>query len=433
MFREELEDLKNRYLGRLSVLHVLESRGAGDRPVHRPHRRGEVRGAVRRTGSICASVDTAFICGPEPMMLAIAGALKEHGLADSADQVRAVRLGPARPRPSKRAAEHRRRHLELDAEATVTLDGATRTFRMPKEGTSLLDAALAASLDAPYACKAGVCSTCRAKVLEGEVEMAVNYALEDYEVRAGYVLTCQCYPAQRQGRRRLRPVREKMPMTPRRCRSRTISPRAASLTAPANAPARYRGELMRLMAAFVDSELAASAGFADTINVAPGITERIAAARITLEKADHAERVLEHHGRLRRRHRRATPATTPGPTACRATPTLGQARHGGDMRLAVFHYPIQGWTDAVVMNVLQGLATGVQLEELARVSYAPLAEVFRAIAPRERRHAELGHRRPRARSPPPRKAAPRHGPRSPTGSPRSPTASAPPTPPGSRR
>ena len=79
-------------------------------------------------------------------------------------------------------------------EATITLDGATRTFRMPKEGTSLLDAALAASLDAPYACKAGVCSTCRAKVLEGEVEMAVNHALEDYEVRQGYVLTCQCFP-----------------------------------------------------------------------------------------------------------------------------------------------------------------------------------------------------------------------------------------------
>ena len=76
----------------------------------------------------------------------------------------------------------------------MTLDGATRTFRMPKEGTSLLDAALAANMDAPYACKAGVCSTCRAKVLEGEVEMAVNHALEDYEVRQGYVLTCQCFP-----------------------------------------------------------------------------------------------------------------------------------------------------------------------------------------------------------------------------------------------
>ena len=65
---------------------------------------------------------------------------------------------------------------------------------MPKDGTSVLDAAIAHRMDAPYSCKAGVCSTCRARVLEGEVEMEVNHALEDYEVRAGYVLSCQCIP-----------------------------------------------------------------------------------------------------------------------------------------------------------------------------------------------------------------------------------------------
>jgi ring-1,2-phenylacetyl-CoA epoxidase subunit PaaE len=78
--------------------------------------------------------------------------------------------------------------------AAITLDGATRVIEMPKSGQSVLEAALAAELDAPFACKAGVCSTCRALVLEGEVEMAANYALEDYEVRRGYVLTCQSYP-----------------------------------------------------------------------------------------------------------------------------------------------------------------------------------------------------------------------------------------------
>jgi ring-1,2-phenylacetyl-CoA epoxidase subunit PaaA len=161
------------------------------------------------------------------------------------------------------------------------------------------------------------------------------------------------------------------------------------LTSPANVPARYRGELLRLMASFVDSELAGSAGFADAINDAPSITARIAAARITLEKADHAERVLKlmgdfgaDEGRYAQHH----------PWAARLPrdADLGRARHGGDMRLAVFHYPLEGWTDAVVMNVLQGLAAGVSLDELSRVSYAPLAETFRAIAPRERRHAELG-------------------------------------------
>jgi 1,2-phenylacetyl-CoA epoxidase catalytic subunit len=161
------------------------------------------------------------------------------------------------------------------------------------------------------------------------------------------------------------------------------------LTSPGNVPARYRGELMRLMGSFVDSELAASAGFAASINFAPGIKERIAASRITLEKADHAERVLNvmadfgtDTARYQRQHDWAARVARDA--------DLGAARTGGDMRLSVFHYPITGWADAVVMNVLMGLATGVQMTELTRISYAPLAEVFREIAPREARHAELG-------------------------------------------
>lgn len=161
------------------------------------------------------------------------------------------------------------------------------------------------------------------------------------------------------------------------------------LTSPANAPARYRGELLRLMATFVDSELAASAGFADTINVSPGITARIAACRITLEKADHAGRVLELMGDFGADEGRYA-AHHPWADRLPRDADLGQARHGGDMRLAVFHYPVEGWADAVALNVLQGLAAAVTLEELSRVSYAPLAEVFRAIAPREARHTELG-------------------------------------------
>ncbi len=161
------------------------------------------------------------------------------------------------------------------------------------------------------------------------------------------------------------------------------------LSSPDNVPPRYRGELLRLMSSFVDSQLAGSAGFAASINFAPGIKGRIAASRITLEKADHAERVLGLMGafgtdtdRYEAQHDWAARIDREA--------DLGTARHGADMRLSVFHYPIKGWTDAVAMNVLMGLATGVQLAELSRVSYAPLAEVFREIAPREARHAELG-------------------------------------------
>jgi len=161
------------------------------------------------------------------------------------------------------------------------------------------------------------------------------------------------------------------------------------LTSPGNVPARYRGELLQMMASFVDSELAASAGFAETINDAPGIKSRIAAARIVLEKADHAEKVLAIMAEFG-----VDTARYEGvhPWAARVArdADIGATRQGGDMRLSVFHYPLQGWIDAVVMNVLQGLAAKVQIGEMAQVSYQPLAEVFRAVVPAEARHAELG-------------------------------------------
>ncbi len=161
------------------------------------------------------------------------------------------------------------------------------------------------------------------------------------------------------------------------------------LTSPDNVPPRYRGEVLRLMAAFVDSELAASAGFADVINDAPGITSRIAAARIVLEKVDHAGRVLKVMAEFGANTSRYV-GTHPWASRLARDADIGAVRQAGDMRLAVFHYPLAGWSDAVVMNVLQGAAAVIQLQEYARLSYQPLAEVFRDIAPREARHAELG-------------------------------------------
>lgn len=192
MFREELEDLKNLYLGRLTVLHVLESE-AQEIDLFTGRVDAEKCKALFEHWIDIASVATAFICGPEPMMLAIAASLREHGLADG--QIKFELFASGQPGlAKKRAASANAAEAGAACEATVTLDGTTRSFAMPKQGQSVLEAALAQSLDAPYACKAGVCSTCRAKVLEGEVEMLTNHALEDYEVRQGYVLTCQCYP-----------------------------------------------------------------------------------------------------------------------------------------------------------------------------------------------------------------------------------------------
>ncbi|GGE57174.1 Phenylacetic acid catabolic protein [Actibacterium pelagium] len=160
------------------------------------------------------------------------------------------------------------------------------------------------------------------------------------------------------------------------------------LTNPSNVPPRYRAELMKLMATFVDSELAGAAGFADIINQGPGIKERIAAAKIVLEKTDNADRVLSIMGEFGANTARYA-NHHPWSARLDRDADIGASRSEHDMRLAVFNYPLQGWADAVVMNLLMGRAVAVQLAEFSMVSYQPLAEAFRAIAPVEARHAEL--------------------------------------------
>jgi ring-1,2-phenylacetyl-CoA epoxidase subunit PaaE len=192
MFREDLEDLKNLYLGRFSVIHVLEMEGQ-EIDLFTGRVDAEKMKALFARWIDPKSVDTAFICGPEPMMLAIAASLRDHGLTDA--QIKFELFASGQPgRARTKAVSKNAVKPGSGTAATVTLDGATRSFEMPRQGQSILDAALEANLDAPFACKAGVCSTCRCKVIEGEAEMAVNHALEDYEVRAGYVLSCQAYP-----------------------------------------------------------------------------------------------------------------------------------------------------------------------------------------------------------------------------------------------
>lgn len=165
--------------------------------------------------------------------------------------------------------------------------------------------------------------------------------------------------------------------------------RGGKFSAPGNAPARYRAELLRMMASFVDSEMSGAAGFADWINEGPGLKEKIACTRIVLEKLDHAERVLRIMGEFGANVGRYQ---TVHPWSARVGrgDDIGVQRRAGDMRLNVFHYPIRSWTDSVVMNVMMGAATVIQLGDFANCSYQPLGAAFNDILPRERRHAELG-------------------------------------------
>lgn len=191
MFREELEDLKNLYMGRLNIIHILETDTQEIDLFTGLVTEEKCRELFKHWIDI-ENVDTAFICGPEPMMLGIAAALRAHGLDDG--QIKFELFASAQPGRLKRKAVSKDAASGANqTTAAITLDGATQTITMGKD-TSILDAALENAMDAPYACKAGVCSTCRCKVIEGEVEMVANHALEDYEVEKGYVLSCQSFP-----------------------------------------------------------------------------------------------------------------------------------------------------------------------------------------------------------------------------------------------
>ncbi len=189
MFREELEDLKNLYLGRLNLVHILEDQNS-DIDLFKGRVDGEKCKELFNSWIDIKSVEIAFICGPEAMMNNISESLKAHGLDKR--QIRfELFVGGQKGRVERRPTTLERE--EDGVPGRVIIGGETRTLKITAD-TNLLQAALDNNIDVPYACRAGVCSTCKAKIIEGDVEMVANHALEDYEVEAGFVLTCQCYP-----------------------------------------------------------------------------------------------------------------------------------------------------------------------------------------------------------------------------------------------
>lgn len=190
MFRDELEDLKNRYMGRFTLIHVLEQ-DAQEIDLFTGRVDATKCAALFKSWIDVTAVDTAFICGPKPMMLTIADALRAHGLRD--DQIKYELFASDQPGRAKARAAAAEAAGAKGATAIIALDGGSHTVQVAP-GQTILEAALANDMNAPYSCKAGVCSTCICKVVEGKVEMLQNHALEDYEVERGYALSCQSIP-----------------------------------------------------------------------------------------------------------------------------------------------------------------------------------------------------------------------------------------------
>ncbi|MGH3497657.1 MAG: 1,2-phenylacetyl-CoA epoxidase subunit PaaE [Nocardioidaceae bacterium] len=189
MFVEDLEDLKDRYPERFHLVHLL-SREPVEVELFSGRLDGERLGRILDTIVPLDSVDEWFLCGPYAMVTELRGVLEQRG-ADRAhvhSELFHVDTAPPPPVPEDVVDD------SDAAEVTFVLDGRRSTIRVAPDGPPIIEYALEVRPDAPYACKGGVCGTCRAKLLDGSVRMETNYALEPDEVEDGYVLTCQSHP-----------------------------------------------------------------------------------------------------------------------------------------------------------------------------------------------------------------------------------------------
>jgi ring-1,2-phenylacetyl-CoA epoxidase subunit PaaE len=191
MFLEDLEDLKNRYPDRFQLIHVLDEEPL-DVEILSGRLDADRLGRILDYLVLPDDIDEWFLCGPLPMTDVAREVLLTYGTDEAHIHRELFFVGPP-PAATDRAIQEAT--PESGASVTVLLDGRTQTFVLPEDGASILDATLRYRADAPFACKNGVCGTCRAKVIEGEVRMDHNYALEPAEVAAGYALACQSHPA----------------------------------------------------------------------------------------------------------------------------------------------------------------------------------------------------------------------------------------------
>lgn len=191
MFLDQLADLKDRFLDRLEIYHFLDEEEAEFDLLNGRLDR-EKCDDILKTLVDPNGIDAFFICGPGPMMDAAEAALVARGV--SSDRILTERFTAGQPTSAQTSATAMLVDNAAGIRFGAILEGRKRIVTFDPVTGNMLDSACAAGLPAPYACKAGVCATCRAKVVEGRVEMALNYGLSTDEIAQGYVLTCQAVP-----------------------------------------------------------------------------------------------------------------------------------------------------------------------------------------------------------------------------------------------
>lgn len=189
IFREEIEALKNQYMGRLRVVHVLSRESLGNQI-----QKGRID--ADKTNELFDAflkdliIDGVYICGPESMIMGVKDSMISKGVDSSKVHFELFTA----PSTDAQKIELPTNSPKVESNVTVIVDGDEIELNLDSTGENILDAAQKAGGDLPFACKGGVCCTCKAKILEGSASMDVNYALEPDEVEAGYILTCQAHP-----------------------------------------------------------------------------------------------------------------------------------------------------------------------------------------------------------------------------------------------